>query len=63
MGDRPIALLVQSFLLLPKKQTFVGALGMSASGHFRTHAPQQAAFLFDHLVGECEQLVGHDESE
>ena len=32
---------------------------MSASGQKLTHAPQQSACLFDHLVGEREQPRGH----
>jgi hypothetical protein len=27
-------------------------------GHKRTHAPQQTAWLFNHLVGQRKQLVG-----
>jgi hypothetical protein len=34
-----------------------------AMGQFPTHAPQQVPTLFDHLVGEGEQLIRHGEAE
>ena len=37
--------------LFPRKQTFVGASGMSALCQKRPNALQQNASLFDHLVG------------
>jgi hypothetical protein len=35
----------------PKKRTLIERVGMSALCHNRTHAAQQKALLFDHLVG------------
>src|SRR5205807_9554869 len=37
-------------LLLPGKRTLAGGGGRSASCQQETHAPQQTALLFDHLV-------------
>jgi hypothetical protein len=38
-------------------------IGSSGSCHFRTHAPQQIAFLLDHLVGAGEQRRWHHDAE
>jgi hypothetical protein len=38
--------------LYPRKQTSAERIGMSAKGQKRTHALQQTATLFDHLVGD-----------
>jgi len=39
------------------QRTFSEPVGMSQTCQEETHAPQQAEALFDHLVGEREQLV------
>jgi hypothetical protein len=60
---------------LPPKRSTCRAARNVAMGHFQTHAPQQSllgaglhrvdrtslrlAHLFDHIVGEREQLVRH----
>src|SRR5712691_3077986 len=45
------------------KQTWRAEFGGSALCQFRTHAPQQTAWLFDDLVGEREQRRRHGEAE
>jgi len=40
--------------LLPNNRTFSGSLGMSQKCQHETHALQQMATLFDHLVGAGE---------
>ena len=49
--------------LLPRNQpNRCAALG-DASGKNRTHTPQQTVSLFDHVVGERQQLRWHFEAE
>src|ERR1700722_15667905 len=42
----------------PNKQTFLGVVGTSQMGHFRTHAPQQRCVLFDQFVGRKQRWGG-----
>src|SRR5262249_39889074 len=49
--------------LYPRKRTFAVHKRMSALGQKRTHAPQQTASLFDHLVGTGEQRGRHFEAK
>jgi hypothetical protein len=49
--------------LCSRKQTLLGAIGMSALCHKRTYAVQQIVRLFDYLVGELLELQWHFEPE
>ena len=54
-GSKPERLLVsKTGPLFTRKQTWGCRSGTSASGQNQTHAPQQTAYLFDHLVGDGE---------
>src|SRR5262245_61413240 len=50
-------------LLYPRKRTCAVQTAMSALGQKRTHAPQQTASLFDHLVGTTLHRLRHGEAE
>src|SRR6202048_3539756 len=47
----------------PDKQTFSARVGMSQTCHEETHAAQQIASLFDHLVGAGEKRWRNGESD
>src|SRR5262249_10087371 len=49
--------------LYPQKRTLGGTIGMSALGQKRTHAAQQTASLFDHLVGPQQERFRDLEAE
>jgi hypothetical protein len=48
---------------LPLKADIRAAAGRSAKGQKQTHAMQQTALLFDHLVGSGEQRRRHGEAK
>ena len=50
-----VAVMSTSFPLCPRIQTLPDAVGTSHLCQQQTHAPQQTASLFDHLVGPREQ--------
>jgi hypothetical protein len=45
--------------VFPRKRTSSPLVGMSQKCQFQTHAPQQTATLFDHLVSALLKLQGH----
>jgi hypothetical protein len=49
--------------LFPRKRTSIRDLAMSHSCHKPTHAPQQTAPLFDHLIGGHLHNQRHREAE
>jgi hypothetical protein len=53
----------ESLPVFPYEQTPAAPVRMSQKCHKRTHAPQQTASLFDHLVGTAEQRWRYGETE
>src|SRR6266404_1307016 len=53
--NRVIFAIDRSLPVFPTKQTCQAPVGTSQRCHNQTHAPQQTASLFDHLVGPREQ--------
>jgi len=51
-----VAVMSTSFPLCPRIQTLPDAVGTSHLCQQQTHAPQQSASLFDHLVGPRESI-------
>ena len=50
-------------LHFPRHQTSLDQPGWSGSRQQGTHTPQQAAILFDHLIGTCDDLRWHRDTE
>jgi hypothetical protein len=53
----------QPLPVYPDNRTSSGHAGMSGLCHEETHAPQQRAELFDHLVGASEERLRHREAQ
>jgi len=60
-ADKPSRAKIHLCPLLSESGQNVAAPRMSAKCHERTHAPQQTAPLFDHLVGAGSRLSTIDE--
>jgi len=49
--------------LYPQKRTLIERVGMSALCQKQTYAVQQFGQLFDHLVGELQEMHGHIQAQ